>query len=333
MNIKHNIQLQSHNSLRTKAIAKLFCEPQSINELREILQNFPNEKKLILGKGCNLFFTKDFDGIVIKPALYGINILSETDDFVEIEAGAAEDWDNFVAFCVSSNYAGIENLSYIPGTVGAAPVQNIGAYGVEAKDVITGVKAIEIDTRTAMGFSGAMCQFGYRDSIFKQTGNYVITSVVFRLKKSFRYQKKYIDLNNELEGISNPTLLQVREAVIRVRTKKLPDPEVLANAGSFFKNPILSRKEKDKLLEKLPEAPIYSTTSKELFKTSAAYLIEKIGYKGKRVCDVGIYEHHALIIVNYGAGSGKNIVDFMHDIQHKVRRQFAIQLETEVQVY
>jgi UDP-N-acetylmuramate dehydrogenase len=264
--------------------------------------------------------------------MQGINILTETADFVEIEAGAAEDWDSFAAHCVLLGYAGVENLSFIPGTVGAAPIQNIGAYGAEVKDVVISVKAIEIATGNAVEFSNSACEFAYRDSIFKRTQQYIITSVVFRLQKSFVYQKKYIDLNRALEGIANPTLSQVREAVIRVRTRKLPDYIALPNAGSFFKNPILTREEKEKLLQKLPDAPIYNAENEE-YKTSAAYLIEKAGYKGKRIGNVGTYEHHALIIVNYGTENGAEIRDFMREIQDKIESEFGIRLEAEVWVY
>jgi UDP-N-acetylmuramate dehydrogenase len=330
--MQHNIQLQPYNSFRTKATAKFFCEPHNVSELIGILEKFPDEKKLILGKGCNLFFTENFDGLVIKPAMKGIFTLLETDDFVEIEVGAAEDWDNFAAHCVSLGYAGTENLSYIPGSVGAAPIQNIGAYGAEVKDIIAFVRAVDITTDTLVDFSNAACEFGYRDSIFKKRQNYIITSVVFRLQKSFTYQEKYIDLNRELENVTNPTLSQVRDAVIRVRRRKLPDYITLPNAGSFFKNPLLTEEEKEKLLQKLPDAPVYNAEN-GMFKTSAAYLIDKAGYKGKRNGNVGIYEHHALIIVNYGTENGIEIQNFMHEIQDKVLCEFGIKLEPEVWMY
>lgn len=332
MNIKQNIQLQPYNSFRTKAIAKLFCEPQTTKELSDILQNAPNEHMLILGNGYNLFFTKNFDGLVIKPGMRGIRILSETDEWIEIEAGAAEDWDELVAHCVSCQYAGMENLSLIPGTVGAAPIQNIGAYGAEAKDVITGVKAVEIKSGKTVEFTNAQCEFSYRNSIFKQTQSYVVTSVTFRLQKSFTYKEKYVDLNHELEGIATPSLSQVREAIIRIRTRKLPDPVDLPNAGSFFKNPILTKEEKENLQIKLPDAPIYNVSENE-FKTSAAFLIEKAGYKGKRRGMVGVYPHHALIIVNYGTEDGGEIAGFMREIQDAVFQQFAMSLEPEVWMY
>ena len=332
MNIKYNIQLQPYNSFRTQATAKLFSEPQTVTELSEILKNYPDEKKLIIGKGCNLFFSKDFDGLVIKPAMRGKQIVSKTDNWVEMEVGAAEDWDEFVDFCVKSHFSGIENLSLIPSTVGATPIQNIGAYGTEVKDVITRVKTVEIATGNVREFSNEACEFGYRDSIFKRTQRYVITSVVFRLSTSFTYKEKYIDLSRELEGIAAPSLSQVREAIIRIRTRKLPDHIALPNAGSFFKNPILTKEEKEKLQKKSVDAPIYNVGENE-FKTSAAFLIEKAGYKGKRRGMVGTYARHALIIVNYGTENGCDILDFMHEIQDEVEKMFGVRLEPEVWVY
>lgn len=332
MNIQHNIQLQPYNSFRTKAIAKMFCEPETIAELSEILCVFPDEPKLILGGGFNLFFTKDFEGLVIKPAMRGVKKLSETKDFVEMEAGAAENWDDFVAYCVSNGYSGLENLSLIPSTVGAAPIQNIGAYGSEVKNVISKVNTVEMETGKAIGFSNEACEFGYRDSLFKRTRKHVITSVIFRLSKSFTYQGKYADLSRELEGVPSPTLPQVRDAIIRIRTRKLPDPGVLPNAGSFFKNPILTEEEKNRLLEKLPDAKVFNVGT-GAFKTSAAFLIEKAGWKGKRIDMVGTYDKHALIIVNYGTENGREIADYMHNVQNAVFEQFGVKLEPEVWVY
>ncbi|MDR2816528.1 MAG: UDP-N-acetylmuramate dehydrogenase [Proteiniphilum sp.] len=332
MIIKYNVQLQPHNSFRTKALARIFCEPQSAEELSEIINAFPDERKLILGAGFNLFFTKDFDGLVIKPAIKGVHILSENDRFVEIEAGAAEDWDRFVKYCVDNGYAGVENLSLIPGSVGASPVQNIGAYGTEAMDVIAKVKTVELRTGNNKAFSNEECGFGYRNSIFKRTGLYAITSVVFRLEKSFHYKEKYIDLSRELEGIPSPTLAQVRNAIISIRNRKLPDYTLLPNAGSFFGNPVLTESEKDQLQLKLPDAPIYNVGEGQ-FKTSAAFLIDKAGYKGKRHGMVGVYQRHSLIIVNYGTENGREITDFMHKIQQEVQQRFGIMLEPEVRIY
>ncbi len=332
MTIRYNVQLQPYNSFRTRATARIFCEPQTAAELSEAIRTFSNEQKLVLGAGFNLFFTRDFDGVVIKPGMRGVRIVSEDDKTVEIETGAGEAWDQFVGFCVSRGYAGLENLSLIPSSVGASPIQNIGAYGTEVKDTIIRVKAVDIHSGDLSEFTNEACAFGYRDSIFKRTGRYVITSVSYRLSKTFVYKEKYVDLSRELEGIAAPTLSQVRDAIIRIRTRKLPDFNLLPNAGSFFKNPVLTMDEKEALLKILPDASIYNVENNN-FKTSAAYLIEKAGYKGKRKGMVGTYERHALIIVNYGTENGQEIADFMREIQQEVKKQFGILLEPEVWIF
>ncbi|MCE5205227.1 MAG: UDP-N-acetylmuramate dehydrogenase [Porphyromonadaceae bacterium] len=332
MTIRYNVQLQPYNSFRTRASARIFCEPQTVEELSETIRTFSEEKKLVLGAGFNLFFTRDFDGVVIKPGMRGITTLAENDEYIDIEAGAAEEWDQFVGFSVSHGYSGLENLSLIPSSVGASPIQNIGAYGTEVKDTIIRVKAVNICSGEYHEFTNEECAFGYRDSIFKRTGRYVITSVVYRLSKTFAYKEKYVDLSRELEGIDVPTLSQVRDAIIRIRTRKLPDFNLLPNAGSFFKNPVLTMDEKEALRKILPDAPFYNAGDNG-FKTSAAFLIEKAGYKGRRKGMVGTYERHALIIVNYGTENGQEIADFMEEIQQEVKRQFGILLEPEVWIF
>ncbi len=332
MEIKQNIELQNYNSFRTKAKAKLFYFADNISELTVLLQKYPDEKKLVVGKGNNIFFTHDFDGLIIKPEMKGISILDEDNENVEIEVMAGEDWDNFVSHCVENCYSGIENLSLIPGSVGAAPVQNIGAYGTELKDVVLSVKAINIENAELIEFTNKECEFEYRNSIFKRTKNYIITSVIFKLSKQFKYNDKYADLSKELSLIPTPTISQVRQAVINIRTRKLPDCETLPNAGSFFKNPVLDNKTKDILIKKLPDIPIYAIADNK-FKTSAAYLIEKASLKGKRIGMMGVYENHSLILVNYGTDKGKDIVQFMNIIQNEVFTKFGIILEPEVQIY
>ncbi len=332
MIIKHNVQLKPYNSFRTKALAKLFCEPATLDELIEVIRTHPHEKKLILGGGFNLFFTRDFDGLVIRPAMEQVVTVSENEQHAEIEVGAGMEWDTLVERCVGRGYAGLENLSLIPSTVGACPVQNIGAYGAEVSKVITRVKAVNLESGKMEIFSNEECQFGYRESLFKRQPHYAVAAVTFRLNKSFTYREKYADLNRELEGITNPTLAQVREAVIRTRTRKLPDYRILPNAGSFFKNPILTREEKEELLKILPDVPIYDMGG-DRFKTSAAYLIEKAGYKGQRRGQVGIYEHHSLVLVNHGTEEGQEIVAFAREIQREVKKRFRIMLEPEVQAY
>ena len=332
MNIRHNIQLKPYNSFRTQAFAKLFCEPTTVDELSKIIKRYPEEKKLIIGGGFNLFFTKDYDGLVIHPQIKGTNIWYEDANLIEIEVSASENWDNFVEHCVNNNFAGVENLSLIPSSVGAAPIQNIGAYGTEVKDVITLVRTINIHTGEQKDFTNENCEFEYRDSIFKRTGDYVITSVVFRLKKLFTYREKYVDLTNELKGNKYPTMKDVRDAIIRIRTRKLPDYNLLPNAGSFFKNPYLTYEQKENLLQLLPNATIHNV-KENCFKTSSAFLLDKAGYKNKREGWVGTYEHHSLIIVNYGTEQGKDIVNFVEQIQQTVHSQFNIWLEPEVRMY
>lgn len=332
MNIQYNIELKPYNSFRTKAIAKLFAQPATVNELQTIISTYKTEQKLVVGGGCNLFFTKDFDGLIIHPQLFEINVIDENERTVTLEVGASEDWDEFVEYCVSNNYAGLENLSFIPGTVGASPVQNIGAYGAEVKDTIVSVHTIDIETSQTKTFLNEECDFSYRNSLFKQTQRYVITSVVFRLKKAFTYTEKYADLNRELANVTQPTLQQVREAVIKVRQQKLPNHLELPNAGSFFKNPILTSDEKDKLITLLPEAPLYAVGN-DSFKTSAAYLIDSAGCKGMRVDNVGVYDKHALIIVNYGTESGAEIKQFMNEIRDTVFYEFGVILEPEVWIF
>ena len=332
MNIKQNIQLQPYNSFKTKAVARLFAEPESSEELSVILNRFPLEKKLVLGAGYNLFFTQDFDGLIIRPAIKGIHLVYEDEEKVELEAGAAEDWDKLVEWAVAREYAGLENLSLIPGSVGASPVQNIGAYGREVSECITLVNTVDLQTGKMKSFTPEQCNFSYRDSLFKQTQHYLITSVRFRLEKSYSYRERYADLSRELDGITNPTLTQVREAIIRIRTRKLPDPEKLPNAGSFFKNPLLTIREKDALLQLLPDMPLY-TLGDNQYKTSAAFLIEKAGFKGMRKGLVGVYEKHALIIVNYGTDNGKEIAAFIKELQQEVFRQYGLMLVPEVWIF
>lgn len=335
MDYYRQTQLKDYNSFKTEALAKIFCRPKNVQELRKCLSDYPNEKKLIIGGGCNLFFTKDFDGLVIHPEIKGFREISdeeEEDEDIFIEVNASEDWDGLVAYCVERGFAGIENLSLIPGTVGAAPIQNIGAYGAEVKDVIREVVALDMENGEVVSFSNAECEFAYRDSIFKRTNRYIVISVVFHLRRTFEYIPKYFDLNKELEDVAEPTIQDVRNAVIRVRQRKLPDEKVLPNAGSFFKNPYITQEKTDKLLADYPDLPAYLQKD-GLIKTSAAYLIDKAGYKGIRDGEIGTYPNQPLIVVNYGSPKGEDIVAFMHQIQNAVKKKFDIDLEPEVRIF
>lgn len=328
-----NVQLKEYNAFQTQATAKIFCQPESVSELKQCLADYQNEKKLLIGAGCNLFFTKDFDGLIIKPNLKGLREISdEEDDDIFIEVMASEDWDTFVEYCVDKGFAGIENLSFIPGSVGAAPVQNIGAYGAEVKDCIKEVVALDMNNGEIISFANHECEFAYRDSLFKRTGRYIIVSVIFHLKRSYTYIPKYFDLNKELEDVAEPTIKDVREAVIRVRKRKLPDHIELPNCGSFFKNPYVDQQKSEELLAAYSDIPLYPQKD-GLIKTSAAFLIDRAGYKGKRVGYVGTYQNQALIIVNYGTEKGQDIVDFTKEIQDAVQKKYGISLEPEVWIF
>lgn len=332
MDYDRRVPLKAYNSFRTDAFAKIFCRPKNTEELIKCLSDFPDEKKLIIGGGCNIFFTKDFDGLVIYPEIFGLReASSDEDEDVFIEAMASENWDDFVKYTVDKGFSGLENLSLIPGTVGASPIQNIGAYGAEVKDCIREVVAINMETSEIESFANHECEFAYRDSLFKRTNKYLIVSVVFQLKRTFTYIPKYFDLNKELEDIDEPTIKDVRDAVIRVRQRKLPDEKVLPNAGSFFKNPYITKEYAEKLHEEYPELPAYPYKD-NLVKTSAAFLIDKAGYKGKRNGNIGTYPNQPLIIVNYGTTDGNEIVSFMHEIKNAVKQQFGIELEPEVRI-
>jgi len=332
---QQNVQLKPYNSFQTEARAKIFCEPKNIAEIKQCLKDYPNEKKLIIGAGCNLFFTHDFDGLVIKPNLKGRREVSDEekeDEDVYVEVMASEDWDDFVEYCVANGFSGLENLSHIPGTVGASPVQNIGAYGAEVKDCIREVIVLDTENCEVLSFSNSECEFAYRDSIFKRTNKYIIISVVFHLKRSYTYMPRYFDLNKELENIANPDIKDVREAVIRIRERKLPDHITLPNCGSFFKNPYITKEKSEDLLKKYPDLPVYLQKD-GLIKTSAAFLIDRAGYKGKREGNVGTYPKQALIVVNYGTTDGNDIVNFARNIQSAVKTMFGIELEPEVRIF
>jgi UDP-N-acetylmuramate dehydrogenase len=330
---QQNVQLKLFNAFQTEAHAKFFCEPDTIHQLKDCLDENRDKTKLVIGGGCNLFFTRDFDGLVIKPNLKGLHEISgDDDDDVFIEVMASEDWDGFVGHCVERGFSGVENLSLIPGTVGAAPVQNIGAYGAEVKDCIREVIVLDIDSNEVLSFSNKECEFEYRSSIFKRTGKYIILSVIFHLKKSFSYIPRYFDLNRELESIETPTIRDVREAVIRIRRRKLPDHRELPNCGSFFKNPYISEEKSKQLLEEYPDLPVYSQKDGRI-KASAAFLIDSAGYRGLRDGNVGTYPNQALIIVNYGTADGNEIVAFARKIQSAVNEKFGIPLEPEVWIF
>ncbi len=334
MEIKEHISLKSYNTFGIDVFTSKFVEITDIDELKEILiEN--NQPILILGGGSNILFTKDFDGIVIKNNIKEINIVKETNDEIQLKVGAGEVWHEFVLFCIENNYAGIENLSLIPGNVGASPMQNIGAYGVEVKDLITEVEAFDLKDYSIKIFSNEECEFGYRSSIFKtsEKGNYFITSVTFKLNKRADINTSYGAIEKELErmNISSPSIKNVSNAVINIRSNKLPDPKKIGNSGSFFKNPIVPKEQKDKILEDYADAPNYSQPDGS-FKMAAGWLIEKCGWKGKRIDNYGVHENQALVIVNYGGAKGSDIFNLSAEIIKSVKETFGIELEREVNI-
>ncbi|MDO4727007.1 MAG: UDP-N-acetylmuramate dehydrogenase [Porphyromonadaceae bacterium] len=331
--IKHNYSLLRHNSFGFDIKANHFFDYKTKEQLKEFLKDVRglSNKLLHIGEGSNLLFTSDFEGTILHSSIKSIHIQQETDSHVFIRVGSGVVFDDFCQEMTELNFGGIENLSLIPGQVGAAAIQNIGAYGVEIKDVIVEVEAIEIDTLHWRKFSALECQYDYRSSIFKTelNGKYIITDVVFRLNKHSKPNIEYIALRNEFADDYEPSIQEVREAVIRIRTSKLPDPKQFGNAGSFFKNPYCSRSHYEKLCRVYSDIPHYNV-SENLVKIPAAYLIEKCGFKGKRVGNVGAYTKQPLVLVNYGGASPNEIIELAQAIETKVQETFGILLEREV---
>ena len=333
--IEENFPLRDFNTFGLPARARIFAEASSTGDLITIVNLFRDNPlpKLILGGGSNLLFTNDFDGVVIYPNLLGIEIVQEEEDVVWIKAFAGENWDKFVSFCVSKTWGGIENLSLIPGNVGACPIQNIGAYGVEVKDTIHLVEALNIETGEIQTFSNEDCKFGYRDSIFKRTvkNQYIIVSVTFKLSKKLILKTDYKDVMALLSENSTVNLQNVRDAIIQIRRRKLPDPSVVGNAGSFFKNPVIDTSQFEKLQATHPGITSFSAGEGKQ-KIPAAWLIEKCGWKGKREGEVGTLENQSLVIVNFGEAKGIDIYNFAKKIQQSVLDSFGIELEMEVNI-
>jgi len=287
----------------------------------------------VLGGGSNVLFHQSFEGLVIKNELKGINVSSETDDEVEIEVASGENWHDFVLWALDQDYFGIENLSLIPGTVGAAPMQNIGAYGVEIEDVLTYVEYLDYDSNTIKTIKAANCELGYRDSIFKKElkSKCFITKVGFKLQKVAKINSSYGAINQKLEAwdIENPTPKDISNAVIDIRQSKLPNPEVIGNAGSFFKNVLVNPREMADLKSFYPMIPHYPTDTKDI-KIPTAWLIDQCGWKGKKIDNVGTHVNHALVLVNYGGAQGQDIMNLAHDIQQSVWEKFSIEIKPEV---
>jgi len=331
--LHENYSLKNYNTFGIEASTNYFFEFESTVELTDFLKNnsLINSSYLILGGGSNLLFTGDFDGLILHPNIRGIEILQDEEDSVLVKVGANENWDKFVAWSVKNNYSGIENLSLIPGAVGATPVQNIGAYGVEVQEVIERVDAISIETNNLVIFSNAQCEFDYRNSVFKQEYKnlFVVTHVYFRLRKKSEFKIHYGAIEEELKAYNEINLHNIREVIIKIRESKLPDPEKIGNAGSFFKNPIISKEEADILKQKHPKLPIYQVNERES-KVAAGWLIEQCGWKGKHIGNAGVHKDQALVLVNLGYAKGSEILHLANEIRKSVIYQFGIKLEMEV---
>ncbi len=332
-----NLSLKTFNTFGVDIKAKLFAEIFSDEELVELICDKKNnrEKKIILGGGSNILFTKDFDGLIIKVSVSGINVFEENDDTVLIEAGAGVKWNELVKYCVERNYGGIENLTLIPGTVGAAPIQNIGAYGQDLSDTFISLNGIFTDTCEKKAFSKSECRFSYRSSIFKEElkNKFIITSVRLQLSKNPKPNTVYKTLREYLakKEISNPSIKDISKVVGEIRRQRLPDPEKIGNAGSFFKNPEVSKDTFIKLKSEFDDVISFPTESEKI-KISAGWLIEKTGWKGKRIGDVGTSANHALVICNFGNATGAEILEFAMRIKEEVANKFGITLAEEVNI-
>lgn len=334
--MKTNVDLQPYNSFGFHAAAKYFVEINDIQELGALIHSdvFKNEKHLILSGGNNVLFQEEFfDGIVVHINTKGIEILEERGNDVVVKAQAGEDWPEFVKKMVGMGLYGVENLAHIPGKVGAAPVQNIGAYGMELKDSFLKCKAMALETGETRVFTKEECRFGYRESVFKSDlkGQYIIVTVDFLLKKKAPLRLEYGNIKAYLEqnGIENPTLQQLHEAICAIRDAKLPDVKQIGNAGSFFKNPVISTEQFEGLRQQYPNIPHYPD-AEGMVKVPAGWLIEQAGWKGWHDDHVGVYEKQALVLVHYGGGTGQDIVQLAQRIQNSVEEKFGIRISPEV---
>ncbi len=334
--MKTNVNLRPYNSFGFDAIAKYFVEINTIDDLQTLIKSgvLRKHKTLILSGGNNILFQKDvFDGLVVYINTKGIEILREDGNEVVVRAQAGEDWPEFVRFCVSKGWHGVENLAYIPGKIGAAPIQNIGAYGMELKDSFLQCEAMDLTAGDTKVFTKEECRFGYRESIFKHElkGRFVITSVDFLLKKNAPLNLEYGNIKAYLEqnGIENPSLQQLHDAICAIRDAKLPDVKQIGSAGSFFKNPVISIEQFEDLQQQYPNIPHYPDTE-GMVKVPAGWLIEQAGWKGWRDEHVGVYDKQALVLVHYGGGTGLDIVELAHKIQDSVEKKFGIRISPEV---
>ncbi len=332
--LRENYSLKKHNSFGIDARATFFAEADNETDLINLLHNNPVPRLpvMILGEGSNVLFVQDFGGLIIHPKITGIKVIQEDNFFIKVRVGAGENWDQFVEWAVEKNLGGIENLSRIPGSVGASPVQNIGAYGCEVSDVIEYVETLEIPDGTRKVYRKNECSFGYRTSIFKAglKDRVIITHVLFRLSKTPILKTDYGVVRERLKKYDTPSIANLRQVIVDIRKEKLPVPEEIGNAGSFFKNPVLREDEFRSFILRYPDAPNFRTEQEGYYKIPAAWLIEQCGWKGKRVGNAGTYPLQPLVIVNWGNATGKEIYELSENIRQDVFRKFDIILEREV---
>lgn len=333
--IKENISLKPYNTFGLDVSSRYFVEVNNLEELIRVLNNpsLNGQKKLFLGGGSNILLLNDYDGVVIKISFKEKEITQDEQEYAIVKAGAGEIWHEFVLFCLDNDLCGVENLSLIPGTVGAAPMQNIGAYGAEVKDTFYALEALNLETLEVELFDAQKCNFGYRESFFKHEGKskYVILNVSFRLSKKPKVNVAYGAIQETLKamGIENPSLKDVSNAVIQIRKSKLPDPADIGNSGSFFKNPEISKEQYSQLKQEFPAIPGYEV-SEEVIKVPAGWLIEQAGWKGIRKGEVGVHDKQALVLVNFGEGTGQQVADLAKEIQTSIKGKFGITILPEV---
>ena len=323
--------LLPHNTFGMDVKASVFVEYGSVAELKAILSNkdYLKPSWLHIGGGSNLLFTADYEGTVLHSAIHGYEVVDENDKTVDIRVGAGEVWDDFVAFAVRHGWYGAENLSLIPGEVGASAVQNIGAYGVEVKDFIQTVVVYDLEQERLIQISNSECNFSYRNSFLKNNPRFIVTEVIFKLHKQSKLKINYGDIAEQMAHINQATALDLRNCIISTRRSKLPDPNEIGNVGSFFHNPIIPKLHAEQLLITYPKLPTYPTHSPDLIKVSAGWLIDNLGLKGYRHEEVGIYNKQALVLVNYGDSTQAELLNFARLIQHKVYANYNIQLNIE----
>lgn len=335
MQVQENFSLLAYNTFRINAFARQFAVFSSVEQLEEILDDVGNIPLLILGGGSNILFTKNFNGLVLKNDLQGIELIKEDALHYYVKAWAGENWHRFVLHCIERNYAGLENLSLIPGCVGASPMQNIGAYGVEIKDVFDELEAYDLEDHKIVRFTLNDCAFGYRESVFKHIykGRFVILNVTCRLNKQPVFNTSYGAIEQELQtmGVHELSIKAISQAVINIRSSKLPDPAQVGNAGSFFKNPQIPVQQYTTLSQQYPGMPAYSVDDVHI-KIAAGWLIEQCGWKGYREGDAGVHAKQALVLVNYGNAKGGDIYNLSGKIIESVQEKFAITLEREVNI-